>query len=102
MVTAAGNVQVAGCFIGTDPTGETAAPNGTGLQIENSSNLIGGPNVGDRNIISGNSATMVSIIPDQAQNPLNIEPTGNRIENNYIGIDAAGTKALGNVGPGSR
>ncbi len=50
----AGNVQVAGCFIGTDPTGETAAPNATGVVIQNSSNLIGGPNVGDRNVISGN------------------------------------------------
>ena len=28
LITAGGNVQVAGCFIGTDPTGETAAPNG--------------------------------------------------------------------------
>ena len=58
VITAAGNVQVAGCFIGTDPTGETAAPNGTGVVIENSSNLIGGPSVGDRNVISGNSAQL--------------------------------------------
>ena len=43
---------------------------------------------------------MGSHIPDQAGNPLNIEPTGNLIENNYIGIDAAGTKALGNGASG--
>ncbi len=43
LITAGGNVQVAGCFIGTDPTGETAAPNGTGVVIENSFNTIGGP-----------------------------------------------------------
>ena len=42
-ITAGGNAQIAGCFIGTDPTGEAAAPNATGLVIENSSNLIGGP-----------------------------------------------------------
>jgi hypothetical protein len=95
VVTAAGNVQVAGCFIGSDPTGEIAAPNANGVEIETSSNLIGGPNVGDRNIISGNSQDGLDVL-EQVANPLNIEPTGNRIENNYIGIDAAGTKALGN------
>ncbi len=35
VVTAAGNVQVAGCFIGTDATGEIAAPNAAGVEIEN-------------------------------------------------------------------
>ena len=99
VVTAAGNAQVAGCFIGTDPTGEAAAPNVTGLVIENSSNLIGGPNLGDRNVISGNSGYGL-LIPDQSGNPLNIEPTSNLIENNFIGIDAAGTKALGNAASG--
>jgi CSLREA domain-containing protein len=98
-VTAGGNVRVAGCFIGTDPSGETAAPNANGVVIQNSSNLIGGTNVGDRNVISGNSGSGISI-PDQAANPLNIEPTGNQIENNYIGTDAAGNKALGNSGAG--
>ena len=95
LVTAAGNVQVAGCFIGTDPSGETAAPNGQGVVIENSSNLIGGSSVGDRNVISGNSVFGV-FIPSQGENPLSLEPTGNLIENNFIGIDAAGTKALAN------
>ncbi len=95
VVTAAGNAQVSGCFIGTDPTGETAAPNATGLIIENSSNLIGGPNVDDRNVISGNAGYGI-LIPDQSGNPLNIEPTANLIDNTYIGTDATGTKALGN------
>ena len=54
LINAAGNVQVAGCFIGTDPTGKVAAPNGSGVKIDNSSNLVGGPLVGDRNVISGN------------------------------------------------
>ncbi len=95
LVTAATNAQVSGCFIGTDPTGETAAPNATGLIIQNSSNLIGGPNVGDRNVISGNAGYGI-LIPDQSGDPLNIEPTGNVIDNTYIGTDATGTKALGN------
>lgn len=54
LITAPGNVQVAGCYIGTDPTGETTAPNGTGVVIENSFNMIGGSSVGNRNVISGN------------------------------------------------
>src|SRR5262249_27110930 len=69
------------------------------LIIESSSNLIGGPDVGDRNIISGNSLDGLDVL-DQAQNPLHIEPTSNRIENNYVGLDASGTKALCNFGQG--
>ena len=93
-ITAAGNVQVTGCFLGTDPTGETAAPNGNGVSIENSSNTIGGPLVGDRNVISGNSQAGEGdgiIIPDQT-----VTVTGTLVENNFIGIDASGTKALAN------
>ena len=70
LITAGGNVQVAGCFIGTDPTGETAASNKTGVEIDNSNNLIGGPGVGDRNVISGNTSQLMTgvgvYVPDQA------------------------------------
>ena len=107
LITAGGNVQVAGCFIGTDPTGETAAPNGAGVVLENSFNLIGGPNVGDRNVLSGAEGLTVQYwqnagvyVPDQASNPLNIAPTGNVIENNIIGLDATGTKAIENHSSG--
>ena len=103
LITAGGNVQVAGCFIGTDPTGETAAPNGTGVEVENSSNTIGGPNVADRNVLSGAEGLGVHswendgvYVPDQASNPLDIAPSGNVIENNIIGLDATGTKAIEN------
>ena len=101
LITAGGNVQVAGCFIGTDPTGETRASNETGVVLENSFNMIGGPTVGDRNVISGsgNSGTFVDdgiYVPEQSENPLNIEPTGNVIENNIIGLDATGTKSIRN------
>jgi Bacterial Ig-like domain (group 3) len=100
LITAGGGVQVAGCFIGMGPTGETAASNKTGVEIENSNNLIGGPGVGDRNVISGNTSQLMSgvgvYVPDQAHNPLNITPSANVIENNFIGLDAKGTTALGN------
>ncbi len=103
LITAGGQVQVAGCFIGTDPTGETAAPNGTGVELENSFNTVGGPNVGDRNVLSGSGNASTSsfvhdgvYVPDQASNPLSITPTGNVIENNFIGLDATGTKGIEN------
>jgi Bacterial Ig-like domain (group 3)/Right handed beta helix region len=99
LITAAGDVQVAGCFIGTDPTGAMAAPNANGVVIENSSNLIGGPSAGDRNVISGNNQAGEGdgiLLPPQQQNPLDITPTENVVENNFIGIDAAGTMALAN------
>ncbi len=107
LITAGGNVQVAGCFIGTDPTGEIAAPNGAGVVLENSSNTIGGPNVADRNVLSGSeglgvqSGTNAGVyVPDQASNPLGIAPSGNVIENNIIGLDATGTKAIENHASG--
>ena len=97
LITAPGNVQVAGCFLGTDATGEVAAGDGTGVAIDSSSNTIGGPGVGDRNVISG-AGTFITgcTFPPAGENPLNITPTGNLVENNIIGLDAAGTKALGN------
>jgi hypothetical protein len=97
VIAAPGQVQVAGCFLGTDATGETVAPNGYGVFIENSSNMIGGPNVVDRNVISGNGKGGYGVyIPSQLINPMGVTPTGNVIENNYIGTDAMGTKGLGN------
>jgi hypothetical protein len=99
VIRSATNVQIAGCFIGVDPTGETAAPDGIGVEIFNSSNTIGGPNVGDRNVISGNLSDAI-YLPDKSSNPLQITQTGNVTENNYIGLDAAGNKAITNHGYG--
>jgi CSLREA domain-containing protein len=99
LIAGEGGAQVGGCFIGTDPTGEKAAPNATGVVVESSSNTIGGAGYTDRNVISGNSAPGLGdglYIPDQADNPLNLTPTQNVIQENFIGLDAAGTKALGN------
>jgi hypothetical protein len=92
LITAA-NAQVSGCFIGTGPTGETAAPSATGLMIQNSSNLIGGPNVDDRNVISANGVGLqYSQFNTLAQNGV--------IAGNMIGTDVTGQVALGNTGPG--
>ncbi len=94
-----GDVQVAGCFIGTGPTGEVAAPNARGISINGSSNTIGGTTLGDRNVISGNSGAGAGEGIDIEQAP-SFPYQANTIELNFIGIDAAGTSALGNSGAG--
>ena len=52
-----GTNLIAGNYIGTDPTGLIARPNATeGVLISGSSgNVVGGTNVLDRNLISGNA-----------------------------------------------
>ena len=68
----------------------------TAIQIENASeNTIGGSSTHDRNVISGNAGNGVLI--DQFPN---LSASGNRISGNFIGTDAAGTSALGNLGSG--
>ena len=99
LIAGAGGVELYGCFIGTDATGEKAEPNATGVVVESSSNTIGGSGLSERNVISGNNAPGLGdglYIPDQADNPLNLTPTNNVVQNNFIGIDAGGTQALGN------
>jgi hypothetical protein len=98
LITAPAYVQVAGSLIGTDPTGETAAPNGTGVELESNYSMVGGLHVGDRNVLSGSGNASTSFwvhdgvyVPDASSNPLKITPTGNLVENNIIGLDAAGT-----------
>jgi uncharacterized repeat protein (TIGR01451 family) len=81
-------------YIGVDPTGTVAAPNGNhGIFITNSaSNTIGGPSVADRNLISGNKGDGLQVLfggpASASKNQL--------IENNYIGTDLTGTEPIGN------
>jgi hypothetical protein len=84
-----GNV-VLGNFIGTAAGGTNALPNGdSGVFIGNgaSGNTIGGTNSGARNILSGNSQYGIFLT----------NTTGNVISGNYLGVNATGTAALGNV-----
>ena len=88
--TATGN-KVQGNYIGTDASGTQALGNTlSGVVIDKAgNNFIGGSNAGDRNIISGNKESGVLISEATA--------TGNKVQGNYIGTDAAGTQALGNA-----
>ena len=81
-----GNV-VQSNFIGTDPTGTLRIANGgIGVDVVSARNtVIGGPGAA-RNIISGNGTGI----------QIRTGATGTRVENNYIGINAAGTAAIAN------
>ncbi len=80
-----GDAKVVSSFIGTDPTGQFARPNGIGVIVQNSSYrpTVGGTSPGEGNLISGNNygiwAQGLALI------------VGNR-----IGTNAAGTAAVPN------
>ena len=87
-----GNNVIQGNYIGTDVTG--TLPRGNGqigvFVLGTSTNVIGGTNVADRNVISGNNDTGIYILNGRA----------NLVQGNYIGLNAAGTADLGNVNNG--
>ncbi|OGO10518.1 MAG: hypothetical protein A2Y93_13555 [Chloroflexi bacterium RBG_13_68_17] len=78
---------VAGNFIGTDPSGAYAIPNGTGVFVygDASGTLIGGDEPSERNLISGNRTGILILTND-------VRASGNR-----IGTNAAGDAPIGNV-----
>ncbi len=82
---------VAGNFIGVNPAGTAAVANGwSGVQVffGAQSNVIGGTVVGAGNLISGNGNAGVTI--DDPGTGYNV------VEGNYIGLNLAGTAAIGN------
>jgi hypothetical protein len=83
-----GGNRIQGCYIGLDAAGTTALGNAAGIGMFGAAtrNLIGGTAAAERNVISGNGTPGIS---DSAG--------GNRIINNYIGLNAAGDAALGNL-----
>ncbi len=91
-ISGPGTNLVAGNFLGTDPTGLLARGNAfEGILISGSTgNVIGGTNVADRNLISGNADAGVYIL----------NGGGNQIVGNFIGTTLAGTARLGNTNNG--
>ncbi|NIN65002.1 MAG: hypothetical protein GTO63_09935 [Anaerolineae bacterium] len=82
---------VSGNYIGTDASGTSGLGNdleGVRILGDASNNVVGGNTEGERNIISKNKQTGVSIGGSGA--------TGNTISGNYIGTDVTGTEDLGN------
>ena len=86
--TGVGNL-VLGNFVGTDVTGMNAIPNGQGINIGGTNNVIGGTLPAARNLISGNRGSGITV-----------GASWSVVSGNYIGTDAAGTSILGNLGDG--
>ena len=82
---------VQGNYIGTDANGSLAIPNaGDGLTVNGGpANTIGGASAGAGNLLSGNSQGGVSLNGTGA--------ASNLVQGNYIGTDASGRLALGNL-----
>ncbi len=86
---------VQGNYVGTDATGAAALGNGNeGVAVYGGAakNTVGGTSASARNVVSGNVHDGVAVN--------NKGTSGNRVEGNYIGINAAGDAALGNGGIG--
>jgi titin len=81
-------------FIGTDYTGARSVPNATGLTIINgaTANYVSGSSATLHNVISGNSWDGVQIYGSGTSN--------NVVTDDFIGLNAAGTGALGNPASG--
>jgi parallel beta-helix repeat protein len=92
------NNTLQGNYIGTNVTGTVAigngfgaVPFGDGIGVHANNNVIGGDTPTERNLISGNADDGITIAEGGS---------GNQILGNYIGTNAAGTGALGNLGDG--
>jgi hypothetical protein len=92
VLSAGANNVVSGCFIGTDATGAVADPNDEAgiITVLSDNNVIGGPSLADRNVITAAFGDNVRIGVG----------TGNRVEGNLIGLNAAGTATLGGTTSG--
>lgn len=88
MVIFSNHTKVTACFVGTNATGTTASANSfAGIEAQNVHNImIGGPNAGDRNLISGNG--LYGIRFSQVDTAT--------IVGNRIGTDINGTAAIAN------
>jgi Periplasmic copper-binding protein (NosD) len=88
--------RLEGSFVGTDVAGTLARPNTLyGVQVVNGpDNVVGGTGGSvTRNVISGNGDL-------GGDGGIKIFGSGNKVQGNYIGVDATGNTALGNCPEG--
>jgi hypothetical protein len=88
---ATANNVIAGNQIGTNAAGNVALPNGAhGVQLAGGAHhtIVGGSSVVGRNVISGNAHSGIAIQDNGT--------TGNQVDSNYIGTNAAGSAAVPN------
>jgi hypothetical protein len=83
-----------GNYIGTSPNGLVAIPNGgNAIELSDAADInIGSSDANAKNVIVGLSAATTGISITNG--------TGNRIRGNWIGLNATGTAAIGNLGNG--
>lgn len=93
------NNQIVANKIGVDMLGSRAIPNGdNGILSYGQSTVIGGPSASERNVISGNGMPANGVFNTHG---IGLRGAGSDlIEGNYIGVNAAGTAAIGNIGGG--
>jgi titin len=83
------NNMVEGCYVGIDPSGTNRVANtgaGISLFLGAANNVIGGTNITQRNVISGNNEGGIVIRGTNS--------SGNRVIGNLIGLDASGTASI--------
>lgn len=86
---------VQGNLIGTNAAGTAAVGNVLdGINIQTSSNVIGGTTTTARNVISGNGGHGISLGGGT------VVVQNNMVQTNFIGTDVTGTQLLGNGGDG--
>ena len=92
------NNRIRANTIGTTANGNTAVPNGFGVNVGatapnlgSANNAIGGSGAGEGNLISGNGALGIAIDPGSQTGV-----TANVVQGNRIGTNAAGTAAVPN------
>jgi trimeric autotransporter adhesin len=88
-----GGAVIAGNIIGLASDGQTLLGNsGNGINVETGNLRIGGATTVERNIISGNTQSGIRLTSASANN--------NIVSGNYIGTDATGSIARGNLSGG--
>jgi hypothetical protein len=92
LTTSTSDATIKGCFLGLNPAG-TAIVSGSGEAVEasNAGGLnIGGTTTTERNVMSATNGNSI----------LNLNGSSPTVRGNYIGLNKAGTAALGNPGVG--
>lgn len=82
---------VRGNKVGTNAAGNAAVANGGGISLHGSGHTVGGGTAGARNIVSGNPG-----------GGFYLDGSGHVVLGNYVGVNAAGTAAIGNGSYGLR
>ena len=91
-----GGHTIRGNFIGTDASGTLAAGSGIwGIFLRAPNSNIGGPNPGDRNVISANGLNSSFGANIRLEGDFGALVSGVAVQGNYIGTNAGGTGSLG-------